>query len=408
MVVLAASICTKNGKGIEATKPAVLSRQFVDMTRSRIEGLLSTFPKLTTTGNQHTYVETDSVRYVYQPLEDLFLLLITNKTSNILQDIETLALFSRVIGEYCRSPTEKEISVHAFELLSVFDEIISLGYRENVTLGQLRTIAAMESHDERIQAEIERNKEKEAKEELKRKAKQMDMQKKENLMAKTSGSYNNSSNNYSSAPSRPSASGGMGYSSAPTPAPQNSHIYPPQSSGYTSAPLVSKGMQLGSKPKNSSLLETIKADEGIVDLPQRTAPVTSRVKAASPIAVNVTNEEGYFLFNARIHIFIEEKISACINRDGGVQSFELNGTMNLKINDADKSKVRLLVAHKADSSVQFKTHPNVDKAGWSNSSAIGLKDSSRSYPIAQPLGILRWRQTAASDIGLPLSGLIFL
>lgn len=48
---------------------ALVSRQFVDMTRIRIEGLLAAFPKLVGAGKQHTYVETENVRYVYQPIE---------------------------------------------------------------------------------------------------------------------------------------------------------------------------------------------------------------------------------------------------------------------------------------------------------------------------------------------------
>ena len=64
---------------------ALISRQFREMTRARIEGLIASFPKLTSSGQQHTTIETDHVRYVYQPLEELFIVLITNKQSNILQ-----------------------------------------------------------------------------------------------------------------------------------------------------------------------------------------------------------------------------------------------------------------------------------------------------------------------------------
>ena len=44
MVLLAAAVCTKSGK-------ALVSRQFIEMERARIEGLLSAFPGLMSSDN---------------------------------------------------------------------------------------------------------------------------------------------------------------------------------------------------------------------------------------------------------------------------------------------------------------------------------------------------------------------
>jgi len=125
------------------------------MQRSRVEALLASFPKLVGAGNQHTTVEQDNVRYVYQPLDELYIVLITNRQSNILQDIDSLHLFAQVISSICRSLDEREILRNAFELLSAFDELVSTGYRENLTLAQIKTFLDMESHEERVAMIIE-------------------------------------------------------------------------------------------------------------------------------------------------------------------------------------------------------------------------------------------------------------
>ena len=136
--------------------PALLSRQFLPLPKTRIEALLTAFPKLVPPPNsssQHTSVETSDVRYVYQPIDDLVLLLVTNKASNILQDIDTLHLFARVVADVCggRALTDRDIADRAFELLGAFDEVVGLGYREPVGLPQIRGILEMESHEEKIQ-----------------------------------------------------------------------------------------------------------------------------------------------------------------------------------------------------------------------------------------------------------------
>lgn len=84
------------------------------------------------------------------------MVLITNRQSNILQDIDSLHLFSQVVMSVCKSMDEREILRNAYELLSAFDELVTLGYRENLSLAQIKTYLEMESHEERVQEIISR------------------------------------------------------------------------------------------------------------------------------------------------------------------------------------------------------------------------------------------------------------
>jgi len=147
-----------------------VSRQFVEMNRLTIEGLLNTFPKLIESGKQHTFVETESIRYVYQPLDDLYILLITDKRSNILEDLETLRLFGKLVPEYCGQVDELSVENNSFELIFVLDEIISLGHKESVTLLQVKQNCEMESHEERLHNLIIENKINETRDIMKKKA----------------------------------------------------------------------------------------------------------------------------------------------------------------------------------------------------------------------------------------------
>ena len=45
---------------------------------------------------------------------------------------------------------ESEIAENAFSLIFAFDEVVALGYRENVNLAQIRTFTEMDSHEEKV------------------------------------------------------------------------------------------------------------------------------------------------------------------------------------------------------------------------------------------------------------------
>ncbi|KAF4612121.1 hypothetical protein D9613_004383 [Agrocybe pediades] len=402
MVVLAASICTKGGK-------AVISRQFRDMTRTRIESLLASFPKLIPTNTQHTSVETDEVRYVYQPLEDLYILLITNKASNILQDIDTLHLFARVVSDMCRSADEREILKNAFELLGAFDEIVSMGYREQVNLMQVRSVLEMESHEEKIQEIIARNKEAEAKEELKRRAKQLEMQRREQQRRAAGGGGGGSSY---------LGGGPTGYSSLPrfeAPELPISSVSRISNNSTPSAPRApafkGSGMKLGSKKtKQAELLDALGGDvlaASAYSEQAQAAPVQEQQQQKQHSVQKASGRGSLPEVEAQsVHIIIKETISLSLLRDGGVKSMEVKGDMNLQVADAANSHIKINLTESSTdigANLQFKHHPNVVKFAPGQPRVVALKDASKGFPVGQSLAVLRWRYAGTDESNVPLS-----
>ncbi|CAG7973881.1 unnamed protein product [Penicillium salamii] len=376
MVVLAASICTRGGK-------AVLSRQFREISRSRIEALLASFPKLADSGTQHTTVEQDNVRFVYQPLDELYIILITNRQSNILQDIDSLHLFAQVTTSICKSLDEREILRNAFELLSAFDELVTLGYRENLSLSQIKTFLEMESHEERIQEIIERNKELEASEERKRKAKQLEMQRKDAARSGRTAAPRAPSYPVYTPPARPSV-----------PDTYDSYEAEKKKSFAKPIPTRGKGMQLGKKSKATDIYEKVRGDMG-PEIEEDTPLVAPQ--APSPVQDISSARQSLNPDREPIQLTIAETISATLTREGALKSFEVKGDLQLRISDPSFTKLRLDCQAVPTHGAQFRTHPNVDKALFAESSTIQLKDTSKRFPANNSIGVLRWRVASSAD-----------
>lgn len=77
MVILTVGVCNKNGQ-------LLLSRQFEGMTRSTVEDIYLSFPKLIKSQQQHTYVQSDKYTFLYVPIDDLYLVMVSSKNSNII------------------------------------------------------------------------------------------------------------------------------------------------------------------------------------------------------------------------------------------------------------------------------------------------------------------------------------
>jgi hypothetical protein len=78
------------------------------------------------------------------------------------------------VPEYVPALDEEGICKMAFELIFAFDEVISLGHKENVTLGQVKQYVEMESHEERLHKLVIESKINDTKDVMKRKASEID------------------------------------------------------------------------------------------------------------------------------------------------------------------------------------------------------------------------------------------
>ncbi|XP_045599031.1 coatomer subunit delta [Procambarus clarkii] len=382
MVLLAAAVCTKSGK-------ALVSRQFVEMTKSRIEGLLAAFPKLMTTGRQHTFVETESVRYVYQPLDRLYMLLITTRASNILEDLETLRLFSRVIPEYCRNMEESEILENSFHLIFAFDEIVALGYRESVNLAQIRTFVEMDSHEEKVYRAVRETQEREARTKMKEKAKELQRKRYEEQKRGGKNQGYSGGNTGGFGMSGGFGGGSGGFTTPTETITASTQETRPSSTIKPSGP--NRAMKLGSKAKDvDSFVDQLKS-EG-----ERVVSSSEPVSKMTPVKTPQVDVEP-------IHIVMAEDLIVRAGRDGGLQNMEVQGILKLRITDSEHGFVKVQVDNTDTRPIQLQTHPNVDRDLWRSCGQIGMKMSNKPFPHNTDVGVLKWRFQTTDESYVPLS-----
>ena len=103
-------ICSKTAK-------VIFARQFVPMTRRELEEYVVQFSRGIDSCKDITHFESDKVRYLFIPIDTFFLILITSRTSNIIEDTEILKLIYRLVQDVCGAVDYESITQNAFELM---------------------------------------------------------------------------------------------------------------------------------------------------------------------------------------------------------------------------------------------------------------------------------------------------
>jgi len=406
MVVLTAAI-VKSGK-------TLVARQFVEMTRIRVEGLLGAFSKLADSGKDHTFVETESVRYVYQPMESLNLVVITNKASNILEDLETLRLLAKVVQDCCEiQVSEENVLKHAFNIIFAFDEVISFGYRESVTLSQIKTYTEMDSHEERLHQMVEASKMNEAREMAKKK--QMELAKQRALQPKDSAGPGFGSDSFggggmpgigsgsmgggeggSFQESMSSMGGGGGGSSMgggmdmPGSAPWSSSMVEDSGPAPLKPGAPKKGMALGKKKPGDVL-----GSMGLAPEPTAASPEAAAAEEPAAPAYNPLMDP--------VRVDIEEKISADCQMEGGLDGEAVcTGQFQVTVLDASKADLACFRLAPQNQEFKYKVHPNLNKTSHA-SNILEVREASRAYRANAPAPLVKWQHKSSDDDYLPVT-----
>lgn len=388
----------------------LLARQFVDIRRTKVEGLLNAFVKLVDySGSDHTYLETESVRYVYQPVENLYLVLITTKSSNIFEDLGTLRMFVSIVQETCgethgNGSLEDSVAAHAFDIVFMLDELISGGYREALTLQQIQSYVAMDSHEEKLQRMIAEGKEKEQADRRREIAQRLE---KEKQAARKAGkgldisSFRGSAGAPQLSRDPPTLSASQGPptetywgSSSPSGGGYDAQHQPSPSvtPGPARGTQQSKGMQLG-----------FRAAAGGVDTSLQNLVPDEQIKPTSEYAEVQHDQVLNNPLADPVSILIEEKVKASLQAEGVVKEVELQGTFFVTANDPQRGSLAAFQLTPEDKRFKMKSHPNVDKTALSQGNLLQVRDPSRPLPPHQPAPLLKWRASDKDESLVPLT-----
>eukprot|EP01061_Rhynchopus_euleeides_P026496 TRINITY_DN43268_c0_g1_i1.p2 TRINITY_DN43268_c0_g1~~TRINITY_DN43268_c0_g1_i1.p2 ORF type:complete len:537 (+),score=267.02 TRINITY_DN43268_c0_g1_i1:58-1668(+) len=390
MVVLASAVMTnppnKAGK-------VLLSRQYVDMTRIRIEGLLAALPRLMTAGSQHTFIETESVRYLYQPFESMLIVLVTNKGSNIVEDLETLRMLGMLLTELVppapdqgqgSKRTEVEVNESAFDIMFALDELLSMGYRNNITVDRVLTALDMQSQEEEsakafIKIQV-KNAQRKVNEEAERIAKSKKQQKEMGHSAAFSAPVEVTQVDMAE----------------PLPEP----VAEPVQKAVQKKPLGG-GMKIGGKRSKKDQFAAVLEEDGVEPLPE-SKKGGAAAGGARPIGGAASEQ-------ASVDIGVKEQIIASFDSEGNLLELpKVKGSLSLTVPNREHSffEVQFNRRRLDRRNFDLRLNPKLDAKLFEEKALLKSKpDTKVAFPIGPSLQVLKWglRPDAKFEVPLTLS-----
>ena len=256
----------------------------------------------------------------------------------------------------------------------------------------------MESHEEKLLAMVQESKMNQAKEIMKQKEKELKSQQPAasgfGFFSSLFSTVSQTVRSIDSAATKPAASRPVeSYVDTRSTAPMRYAPLPSLTrSEPTSTPSLGRGMQLsGAKKDSLSVVDPCPLHpQNLMREDHLVVPSTTKKAAAAPVS------------SSAVDVKIEEELTVKLSRDGLIETADVKGTLSVRANAPEASRVLIRLSDFAAPGFQLQLHPTIARSFLSDH-VLTLKQADRGFPVDSSVSVLRWRQPNGGDALVPLS-----
>ena len=256
----------------------------------------------------------------------------------------------------------------------------------------------MESHEEKLLAMVQESKMNQAKEIMKQKEKELKSQQPAasgfGFFSSLFSTVSQTVRSIDSAATKPAASRPVeSYVDTRATAPMRyASLSSLTRSEPTSTPSLGRGMQLsGAKKDSLSVVHPcLRHPQNLMREDHLVVPSTTKKAAAAPVS------------SSAVDVKIEEELTVKLSRDGLIETADVKGTLSVRANAPEASRVLIRLNDFAAPGFQLQLHPTIARSFLSDH-VLTLKQADRGFPVDSSVSVLRWRQPNGGDALVPLS-----
>ena len=256
----------------------------------------------------------------------------------------------------------------------------------------------MESHEEKLLAMVQESKMNQAKEIMKQKEKEIKSQQPAasgfGFFSSLFSTVSQTVRSIDSAATKPAASRPVeSYVDTRATAPMRyASLSSLTHSEPTSTPSLGRGMQLSGAKKDSLSVgpPRLLHPQNLMREDHLVVPSTTKKAAAAPVS------------SSAVDVKIEEELTVKLSRDGLIETADVKGTLSVRANAPEASRVLIRLNDFAAPGFQLQLHPTIARSFLSDH-VLTLKQADRGFPVDSSVSVLRWRQPNGGDALVPLS-----